>query len=180
MASRLHVGPPNNQSMIGEASRSGVTSESLNTTIEFLSAQKQLYDVLHLLQSTYEMFDKHQCDSRRFEIAFWQENDKLVKAVQVNKALAQQIDELRRERNHEGWHEDSLKPRAEVFEEGNGSEMQSDEYSSVTLKLDGGGVEEPQIQQWQQRGDRSLQKEHRQRNRDKLRGLARAFLFGSK
>ncbi|KAH6883887.1 hypothetical protein B0T10DRAFT_463251 [Thelonectria olida] len=179
MASQPLVGQPNGPSMIGDASQaySSVASDNIKATTDFVSAQKELYNALNLLQSTCDMFDRHQCNSRRFEMAFWQENDKLAKMLQENRALVQQVEEFHSERNHKGWHEGSLESKTEVFDEEDS--RVGNESSSVSLKFDAREVKKPLIREVQGMGDKSL-KEGQQSNKRKLKELAKSFLFPSK
>jgi hypothetical protein len=173
---------PNDPPVIGNVSQvySGVAQGNLDEIVDFSSAQKKLNDAINLLQSTRDIFDRHQCYSRSFEIALWQENNKLNQVLQVNRALVQQVEELRYERNHKGWHEDTLESKPEVFEEKDGCLMQGDESSSVGLNFDAGDMEEPLTLELQETGHKNVQKERQQRNKNKLKRLAGALLFGSK
>ncbi|KAH7304403.1 hypothetical protein B0I35DRAFT_484457 [Stachybotrys elegans] len=83
---------------------------AINDSSKFLSIQTKLFEVMHLLQSAYEESSKHRCYSRDFEIAYWQENQKLKEAISANKQLAQQLEErtfgsayCRPEQNAEGF-----------------------------------------------------------------------------
>lgn len=173
---------PNSPPVIGNVSRaySSVAQGNLDEIVDFSSAQKKLNNAINLLQSTRDIFDSHQCYSRSFEIALWQENNKLNQVLQVNRALVQQVEELRCERNHKGWHEGTLEPKPELFEEKDGCLLQGDESSSLGLDFDARDMEESLALGVQETGEKPPQKERQQRNKNKLKRLAGALLFGSK
>ncbi|KEY75276.1 hypothetical protein S7711_11289 [Stachybotrys chartarum IBT 7711] len=84
---------------------------AITDSFKFLSIQTKLFEVMHLLQKAYEESSKHRCYSRDFEIAYWQENQKLKEAISANKQLARQLEErtfgsayCRPEQNPEGFH----------------------------------------------------------------------------
>ena len=66
-------------------------SNTLDSTLELLAAQKKLQEATSLLNS-------HQCDSKKFEIAYWQEHHKLAEILEANGRLNQDNDELRGQR----------------------------------------------------------------------------------
>ncbi|RSL45053.1 hypothetical protein CEP51_016146, partial [Fusarium floridanum] len=70
--------------------------------------------------------------------------------------------------------------KPEVFEEKDGCLMQGDESSSVGLGFGAGDMEELLAMEVQETRDKNLQKERRQRNKNKLKRLAGALLFGAK
>jgi len=52
-----------------------------------------MYNILCLVQEAYKSVDAHQCDASAFQIAYWQEHQKLNEALEANKALALHLQE---------------------------------------------------------------------------------------
>jgi hypothetical protein len=97
---------------------------------------------MHLLQSAYEESSKHRCYSRDFEIAYWQENQKLKEAISANKQLAQQLEArtfgsayCRPEQNPEGFH---FEPFPTVFDSPEGESAAETLVPDIWLTKDDG------------------------------------------
>jgi hypothetical protein len=76
------------------------TGSMIGKSFTFLNIQTKLYEALHLL---HEVFSKHQCYSRDFEIAYWQERQKLNELIETNKQLAQQLEERTISAGYRRW-----------------------------------------------------------------------------
>ncbi|KAJ0137447.1 Uncharacterized protein HZ326_19567 [Fusarium oxysporum f. sp. albedinis] len=161
MASQLQ---PNSPSTTRHTSQAYLhnASDNLKTTVDFSSAKDMLYDALNLLQSTCDMLNRHECYSREFEIAFWQENNKLAQVSQVNKALGQQVEELRGEGDYRKWDEVSrdTKPLISLEED---TSIQCDKEESLMMEM-------------QETADKDLQKKKKWHQKNKLKAF-RKFLF---
>jgi hypothetical protein len=51
-------------------------------------ARMRIYHILYLAQDAYNPLDTHKCDVSAFQIAYWQEHQKLNEALAANKVLA--------------------------------------------------------------------------------------------
>ncbi|KAI6081796.1 hypothetical protein F4821DRAFT_264588 [Hypoxylon rubiginosum] len=71
-----------------------VTYDIATSTSSFLDTQYKLFEVLYLLRDTYEALGKHQCYASHFEAAYWAENRRLQDAVEANKTLSHQLEQL--------------------------------------------------------------------------------------
>jgi hypothetical protein len=60
----------------------------------------QIYNILGLVRQAHDSLGGHRCSARAFEIAYWQEHQKLNEALKVNKDLALELEETRSKANH--------------------------------------------------------------------------------
>ena len=79
------------------------TDSMIGKSFNFLNIQTKLYEALHLL---HEAFSKHQCYSRDFEIAYWQERQKINELIEANKRLARQLEERTMSAGYRRWEGD--------------------------------------------------------------------------
>lgn len=157
-----------------------VNANCFKTMIEFLIAQKKLHYALGLLHSTCDILSRHQCPSRKLEIAFLQENNKLAEVIQVNRALKQKIQELQNARNDMEWHENSFESKTEISRDNDDCLTQRNESFNAGFGFDAEEVERLLRPKVQGAEPQSTQNKQRRRKKDKLKEFTRSLLSSYK
>lgn len=181
MASQSKVGQSNDPSMITEAAHAGadIPSDTVGAMIDFFGALNKLCEVLPLLKDACDILNRHQCHSRKFEVAFWQENRKLIQAVDVNRALAQRLEELLLKDTCQRPQPNAVKPKMKE-EGGFATQWNGTGLPNITVNPDVRETEEARRSDEEETRLETLHKRRQKRNRAKLREFTKALLFSSR